>query len=337
MPFAAENRYTVRELNPFMNANSPLRAGKATLVAGALLLAFAASPLLSEPTDKAAAFVLHPPHTFSVGAFQCWILHDSDMDYAREAFFINAPPADLATALQPYGDKVMTPYAALLVKTPDRLILVDTGMGPSKDPREGHLLQSLAAAGFKPEQIDTLVITHGHLDHIGGTLLPDGAPTFPKARVFVDRREWEFWAQDKPDLSSVDIPEKSRQRWIEIAHTKLLPLRGQLTLTEPNAEIAPGVRLVDAAGHTPGQVLVRLESQGKALLYVSDLVLSPVSLEHPDWHTRYEWNVAASDATKRRLLKQAADEHLLVWAMHFSYPGMGYVVADGDHWKWQKL
>ncbi|PTY08678.1 MBL fold metallo-hydrolase [Opitutaceae bacterium EW11] len=302
-----------------------------------LLLSVGSAPLFgAEPTPTSApAFTVPPPHSFAVGALRCHILFDTDMDYAANAFFINAPAAQLTAALAPYGGKVTTPYAALLIETGQQRVLIDTGMGPTGNPREGHLLESLKRAGFSPEQIDVVVITHGHLDHIGGLVQPDGKLTYPRARFVIDKREWDFWAADQPNLASVNIPDKARERWIEIAHQQLLPLRDRITLAAPNAEIVPGVRFVDAAGHTPGHSLVRLDSEGKNLLYVSDLVLSPVSLEHPDWYARYEYDVLAAQVSKQRILKQAADEHLHVWAMHFAYPGLGYVVADGDHWKWE--
>lgn len=283
---------------------------------------------------------LPEPFRFRLGDISCTVLFDSEVGYEAADFFVNAPPAELAVALADCGEgdgMIHTPYAGLLLRTASNTVLIDTGSGPSHDPARGRLMESLAAAGVSPDSIDTVILTHAHLDHIGGTLRADGGLAYPRARFVMARAEWEFWAAEHPDLSRVRISEAMRQRFIEIAHEKLRPLSGRIQLVDTDGPIVPGIHARLAAGHTPGHLVVEVESQGDRLVYVSDLVLSPLALEHPEWYARYDMDIAATEATKRRELARAADGSALVYAMHFPWPGLGKLEARGAAWRWLPL
>ena len=280
------------------------------------------------------------PHHFKVGAADCWVLYDTQNDYPPASFFANAPPEELARVLREHREidaTIYTPYAALLVRTPSNTVLIDTGARSFVGDANSHLLANLAAAGVAPEQIDTVLLTHAHLDHIGGTLGVDGQPAFPRARFVMFKQEWDFWMQEKPDLSAISLSEKKRQFFVDVAHRQLNPLRDRMELVDRDTEVRPGVTALLAPGHTPGHMLVRLESGGQKLLYVADLVLNPLALEYPNWHSQYEVDIALSQATKHRFLQLAADEQMLVYAMHFPWPGLGQVVPTAGHWTWQPV
>ena len=220
------------------------------------------------------------------------------------------------------------------MQTGKNTVLVDTGAGPSADPSKGRLLDNLAKVGVSPEQVDTVILTHGHLDHIGGTMADDGKPAFPNAKYVVARAEWDFWSSAHPNLEPLAV---DAQEWIDIAHKKLLVLRDRVELVDHDGEIRPGISVIIAPGHTPGHMLVQVASKGERLLYVADLVLSPVALEHPGWHSKYELDPVAADAQFRRIAAMAAKDNLLVHAMHFAYPGLGHITTEGDHWVWQPM
>lgn len=291
------------------------------------------------PVSGAVTAVPAPYH-FNVGTIDCWVLYDTQSGYEPASFFVNALPAELAPVLRQSGAntrKIFTPYASLLVKTPTNTVLIDTGAESFVGATKSHLQASLAAAGVTREQIDTVLLTHAHADHIGGTLRADGQPAFSRARFVMFKQEWDFWTQGTPDLSTLAIPDTGRKLFVEIARKQLLPLRDRMELIERDTEVRPGIFALLAAGHTPGHMVVKIGSQGGQLLYVADLVLSPIALEHPEWHSKYELDVAASQATKRRMLARAADERMLVYAMHFPWPGLGHVAAAGDHWTWRPV
>ena len=300
--------------------------------------AAATEPVSAAVSDASSA--VPTSYRFKVGAFACWILYDSQGDYSPASFFVNAAPTELEPALRQHGGtkgKISTPYAGLLVKTPTNTILIDTGAGPSANGKAPHLQANLAAVGVTPDQIDTVLLTHAHLDHIGGTILADGSPAFPRARFVMFRPEWDFWTGEHPDLSTLAVSDGARKQFVDIARKQLLPLRDRMELIDHDMEVRPGIHVVLAAGHTPGHMVVKLASEGEQLLYVADLVLSPIALEHPEWHTRYELDVAQSQAAKLRTLAMAADENMLVYAMHFPWPGLGHVRPAGDHWTWQPV
>jgi glyoxylase-like metal-dependent hydrolase (beta-lactamase superfamily II) len=270
----------------------------------------------------------------------CTILIDGYHKYEDPAaiFFSDAPPAELEKALKRHGiDPASWPvfrnaYPVLLVRTGERMVLVDTGAG-SFDPETGRLPANLAALGVSPEEIDTVIITHAHPDHAGGTLEEEGGPAFPGGRYVMWRREWEFWMGDEcsgrtPDR---DIP------YASYARQQLGPIESQTDLIEPPVEIAPGVTLVAAPGHTPGQLMVEIESEGERLLSVSDLVVHPIHMEHPDWTISVEIDHDQVPITRREVLGRAARENLLLHVPHFDFPSLGHVQEDAGAWRWVPL
>jgi len=277
------------------------------------------------------------PYRFRVGAIEAAVLYDGGFAYAPADLFFTAPAGAVAAARRARGDaaeKITLAYAGLLLCTPTNRILVDTGVGGWMGPGQQHLLESLGRAGLTPDQIDTVILTHAHLDHIGGTLRPDGTPAFAKARYVMFRQEWDFWLGDHPDLSGASVTDADRRQFVEIARKQLLPLRPQIELVEHDGMVRPGVFAILAAGHTPGLMVIRVESQGRTLFCLSDLVLDPLTLEHPDWCPRYDGDVALARAARRRVLALAAERPALVYATHFPWPGLGSIRAVGDHWIW---
>ena len=316
----------------------PLRLIVFSLILGTAVGSLAAAEAAAGPgPTQPPEPHIPPPYTVQVGDAACTVLFDAVVPYDREALFATAPKEDLDQALAACGEtggKLPIPYTALLVRTPSNTVLVDTGAGPSKKPGRGRLLSSLAAAGVTAEQIDTVILTHAHLDHIGGTLRETGELAFPRARYVIARAEWDFWTQEQPDLSALAIDTKS---WVRIAHTHLLPLRDRTELVDHDAEVRPGITVLLAPGHTPGHLLVQIESHGQKLLYVADLVLSPVVLAHPGWHSKFDLDPAAAQASMNRFLARAAADHALVAASHFPWPGLGRLAPAGDHWVWQPV
>jgi len=210
----------------------------------------------------------------------------------------------------------------LLATVGDRRILVDTGYGPRPDnPSVGHLAESLAELGLQPADIDTVVVSHPHGDHIGGATVGTGDSarlTYAGARYWLGRDDWEHFSQ--PDIVS--------QRGLA---DKLLPLAAaqRLDLADGEQEIAPGVRLLPLPGHTPGHMGVAFASGQEMAVYVGDLVHHPLQIEHPDWCPTFDALPPLSRATRRQLVERARREGSLVLSYHMPFPGVGRITDAG--------
>ena len=211
----------------------------------------------------------------------------------------------------------------LLATVGGRQILIDTGYGPQPGrPEVGHLVRRLGAIGVSHNDIDTVVISHPHGDHIGGATVGKreaARPAFPSAR---------YWL-GKDDLDSFSTPEML-QRAPHISDT-LMPLAAarRLDLVDSEREIAPGVRLLPLPGHTPGHIGVVFTGGQEIAIYVGDLVHHPLQIEHPEWSPVFDTLPHMSRETRRKLVERARRERSLVLTYHFPFPGIGRVGATG--------
>ena len=272
-------------------------------------------------------------HRFRVGALACTALYDGTFHYQAERYVANAAPEELQPALDSHGldpRSIPSPYTCLLVETAGRRVLLDTG-GAGLDPALGQLPTSLRAAGIAPEEIDGVVLTHGHPDHIGGNADDEGRLSFPNARHVMAKAEWEFW--NAPEVLA-RVPEPFRRA----ATKNLPPIADRLDLTEGDTEVAPGIRILPTPGHTPGHVAVVLESEGEELLYISDAALHPMHLEHPDWYPIFDIDPVRALDSKRMLCERATRNGSLVLAFHFDpFPSLGHIVRTSRGWAWEPV
>ena len=283
-------------------------------------------------------------YRFNIGAFDCIAINDYTSTYAASRFFTNAAPDQVAQALRQHGLEADLPasYTCLFVDTGSHKVLIDTGMGagihPQRGPYVGKLLQVLQAEGVDAKDVDTVVLTHGHGDHIGGSVDGSGEPVFANARHVMWADEWFFW-KGEADLSSVSMPDGLKQMLTDTAREKLGALERRMDLIDSEGEIVPGVFAIEAKGHTPGHMAVAISSGDEQLLYISDTVLHPLHLEYPDWQTDfYDFDAAEAASSKRRLFDQAAAEGALALTFHFyPFPSLGHVVREGEGWRWQPL
>ena len=280
-------------------------------------------------------------HRFCIGAFDCAVVSDGTFGYVHpdRLLFANAPRDELASALAEWNVDLSTwhtyesPYPSLLIETGDQRLLIDTGAG-DWGPSTGQLTANLQALGVTPADIDVVVLTHAHPDHIGGALDSQGRPAFPNARYLISQAEWDFWRSD-PDMSGLALPDEFKAALLACAEKNLPRLAEQIECIDADSEIVRGVRAIDAAGHTPGQIGVSIASGDQRFLAVADVVVHPVHLSHPEWCTAVDYTCGRTVDTRRRILSRAAAEEALVFAYHFPAPGLGLVRTNGPAWQWQ--
>jgi glyoxylase-like metal-dependent hydrolase (beta-lactamase superfamily II) len=280
-------------------------------------------------------------YRFLIGLYRCMIVLDGMRPYAQPArrFFANAPDRELADTLRGHQldpenwQEYQSPYPAILIETGLHRVLIDAGAGPLT-PDTGKLLTNLGGAGIQAEDIDTVILTHAHVDHVGGLINGDGQPAFPHAHYYIGKEEWDFWTGE-PDLSSLAIPDEEKAMLVESARKNLMPLADRMIFVDREQEVVPGILAIPAPGHTPGHLAVAIYSQGSALLDIGDAALHPIGLEHPGWRSVFDMDWQEAEASLRMLLQRAYDDHMLVFGYHFCFPCLGHVMPAGDGFQWQ--
>ncbi|MGA2614525.1 MAG: MBL fold metallo-hydrolase [Spirochaetia bacterium] len=282
-------------------------------------------------------------YRFAVGSMACTSLLDGTHTYKWQDFFSNAPREEALAAMESKGvtgESIVTPYTYLYVDTGDHQILIDAGAG-SLFPTTGLLSRSMAEAEIDPAEIDTVIITHAHPDHIGGLVLADGAPAFPNAAHYIWKREWDYWFSEEERSLARQGPMKVFDMFFDFARGHLSPVRQLVHLVEFSGEesaIYPGVTVFRAPGHTPGHMITQLSSGREKLLYIGDAVLSPLHLEHPAWLPIYDIEPEPAAVSKRFVFDYAASQDCLVVGQHFPpFPSLGRVSQRREGWEWRSL
>lgn len=219
-------------------------------------------------------------------------------------------------------------FAPAVVNTGDTLVLFDTGLGTmGRGAGNGQLRARLPAAGYQPDDIDLVVLTHGHPDHIAG-LWEGEAPAFPNARYAIGQVEYDAW------LSGDAIPEQRAQNR-ELFLKTLPPLAERTTFLSGGDTVAPGITAVETFGHSLGHMSFMIESGGKPLLLWGDVTNHAIfSLEKPDWQVAFDDDKAQAIATRKRVLDWAATDNLAVLGFHMPFPGFGFVERASDGYRW---
>jgi glyoxylase-like metal-dependent hydrolase (beta-lactamase superfamily II) len=224
---------------------------------------------------------------------------------------------------------------ALLVEAPGLKLVVDTCIGNDRPrgitggrPLSVPFLERMAEAGWKPEDVDAVVCTHLHVDHVGwNTMLVDGkwVPTFPNARYLIGRTEYEHWMAEEEGESAAILADS------------VTPIfeAGLAELVALDHRISPELRLTPTTGHTPGHVSVVIESEGEKAVITGDMSHHPCQMAHPDWATGFDSDAPAAAATRRRMFAEWADAPTLVIGTHYAAPTAGRIRRDGDAFRFE--
>ena len=304
-----------------------------------LLLAtgFFAQPVAAQTVPSAqpapAAALLAQPgyYRLRVGAVVVTALSDGTLPLPLRQLLTRTTPAetDKTLARAGLGSPAETSVNAYLIQLGGRLVLVDTGCGEMAGPTVGHLLASLRGAGFRPEQVTDVLLTHLHADHFGG-LLSGGQRTFPNATVHLSQIEADYDA----DLAQAPAGAKP---FVQAARATLAPYaaEGKVKPFAGSTTLFPGLRAVAGQGHTPGHSLYVLDSQGQQLAFWGDLLHAvAVQLPQPAIGFLNDTSPQQTSASRQRAFLEAARQGYRVALAHGSFPGIGYVRAAGVGYGW---
>nr|WP_119155951.1 MBL fold metallo-hydrolase [Caldimonas tepidiphila] len=270
----------------------------------------------------------------AVGGFQLTALHDGQLEIDPK-LLKNASPQQLQALLSESFRKSPTPTAvnAYLVNTGDKLVLVDTGAGRLFGPTLGRAFANLKAAGHEPAQIDAVLLTHLHGDHVGGLIDEQGGMALPNAEIHVAKKEADFWLN--PEVMA-KAP-KEAQPFFQAAQKAVAPYReaGRLKIFDGEAELLPGVRAVATPGHTPGHTSFLFSSKGEQVLVWGDIIHSAaVQFARPKVTIEFDTDAKTAAATRERVLADTAKRRLLVTGAHLPFPGIGHVRAERGAYTW---
>jgi glyoxylase-like metal-dependent hydrolase (beta-lactamase superfamily II) len=287
----------------------------------------AVSPAWAQKTpDPAKGFV-----TYKVGAVEVTAIYDGIWEKPHDpAFIANASVDDVKAAMVKAGlpaDFVSIPFTVAVVKTGGKTVLCDSGTGGQVQPTAGKLMTNMKAAGIDPAKIDTVLVSHCHPDHIFGLMEKDtNKPVFPNAELVISDVEYKFWT----DPSVIDrLPEARKGLARRIQAT--FPNWKNIRQVQGEPEVAPGIRFVEAPGHTPGHRAFHLSSGASQLMLSNDTAYVPaLVVANPGWRGQYDQDGAMAEASRRKMLDRVVADKLMIAGYHFPFPGAGTIAKDGS-------
>jgi len=306
--------------------------------------AMAAAPLIASTQSKAAASAADKQapsfYRYKVGDILVTVVSDGINTFPLgDSFVVNAKKEEINAALEKAfmpKDKVSIYFAPLVINTSGKLVVIDTGNGPLAKAKSkgavGQFTDNMAAAGFDPKAVDTVVISHFHVDHVNGLLTADGTPAFPNAEILVPAVEWKFWMDDG-EMSRARGERmvglfKNNRNIFEVA------LKKKVTPYEWNKEIAPGLRAIETVGHTPGHTSYVLSSGSGKVFIQSDVTNNPsLFAVNPGWHAFFDQDGDVAEETRRRVYDMLVADKLQVQGFHYAFPGLGHIEKESSGYR----
>ncbi|GAB3413066.1 MBL fold metallo-hydrolase [Massilia agilis] len=320
-PIARQDKNMTSKFNKHVLA-SLVAAAAVACAAGP---AFAAAPMAKTPAPGYFRVML--------GAFEVTPLSDGTVDLPVDQLLHQKPEqtrAELAKSFQKVP--LETSDNAYLVNTGSKLVLIDTGAGALFGPTLGKLVANLKAAGYQPEQVDEIYITHFHGDHVGG-LASNGQAVFPNAIVRAAKHEADFWLSEEV----MNKAPADKKGYFQAAQGVLAPYvkAGKLQTFDGDVELVPGVRANTGHGHTPGHTTYTVESQGQKLVLIGDLIhVAGVQMAHPEVTIGFDSDEKTAAAERKKTFDAAAKGGYLIGGAHLQFPGMGHLRTEGKGYRY---
>ncbi|NVK34490.1 MAG: MBL fold metallo-hydrolase [Rhodobacteraceae bacterium] len=310
-----------------MNNAGPLISRRTALIGGgagtAVLAMGGAAPVSAAAPQMGAAPIRYS--RFMLGDLEITTLLDGEAfsEEPQKTFGMNVDSAEFARVSEANflpTDNFFNFFTPTLINTGKELILFDTGLGEGARPGRGRTMSALEAAGYTPDQVDVVVLTHMHPDHILG-LMENGMPAYPNARYVTGSKEYNFWSAQDPESNGV----------AKLVASHMTPLAEKTTFLDDGGSVVSGITAMAAEGHTPGHMTYMLESSGKQLLLAADTANHFVwSLGYPDWEVRFDMDKAMAAKTRRKVLSMLASDKIPFSGYHMPFPAVGFIEANGN-------
>jgi glyoxylase-like metal-dependent hydrolase (beta-lactamase superfamily II) len=277
----------------------------------------------------------YPPYRFHLGDTECTVVSDGPLDLGPPAQSFPGVSEEeireqLARNFLPI-DTVLAEQNILIVQVGGKRVLFETGMGAEETlfgTNSGRLFSSLERAGIAPESVDAIACSHPHPDHIGGICSPSGEPRFPNAQIYLSKKDFSFWTDEKLLGTKADAA-------VKIARSNLLPVRDRLVFFEDGEEFLPGVQAMYTPGHTAEHTCFILTAKNQSLALIGDVSHHPVLLlERPRNHFVADLDPKQAAASRVRLFAMLAEKRMPILGYHFPWPGIGHVAAEGDGFRY---
>ncbi|MBC8508559.1 MAG: MBL fold metallo-hydrolase [Chloroflexi bacterium] len=272
---------------------------------------------------------------FNIGEHEGIVLNDYSDAHTADELIINPNIEELEQLAQEFAfslNEIPVDYNNLLIQTGNQKVLVDAGI-----PRPmGNLFKGLEELKIDPGDIDTVVITHSDMDHIGGILDEEGEISFPNSRYIMLEEYWQYWSSEERCAELARLNNWAKEK-AEFAWETYSKIRDLMISVKPGEEFIPGFRLFPALGHRYDHSILKVTSSDELLMHISDAIAHPLFMAKQDWYSTYDANPAQVVETKKELLRICASENALVFGAHFPFPGLGYVQQDHDRWNWQTI
>lgn len=268
-------------------------------------------------------------YNFIVGGLNCAVICDGFTEYATaDILFSCAPENELEEKLLFYDlnpDKIKCFNNCLLIEDNNEITLVDTGFGYLSEnypgaESAGMLIENMKNGGYNPNHIGKVILTHYHTDHIGGGVDQKGDTAFPGAVYYMNKKDWQ---------KGTSIESYGKKI--------LLALESRTELFDGEIDISPGIKAIPAPGHTPGHIIIKIESEGEVLLYASDLAAHQIHFECPGWSMAHEYDPDLAARTRQDIFGYAADKKIPLLVYHLPFPGLGYLFDKNGGWSWRPL
>jgi len=291
-----------------------------------------AMPQLAEAAAPMLGVSRPSIYRFKLGAFEVTTILDGFVQgKGPHPTFGNNQPAEVVHELVKAHGLSTTmhenPYVVTVVNTGKELMMFDAGNPKGRMKTAGHLSELLVTAGYSPDQVDIVVLTHGHPDHVGG-LMVDGKPIYSKARYVFGAMEFDYWNKGE------NIPD-ARKPTRDLFMTQAAPLAEKATMIKPNDEVVTGIRAAQAYGHSPGMLAFHIESEGKRLYNWADTANHYlISLEHPEWHVAFDQDKDMAVETRKKTFDMLAADKIPVVGFHMPFPSVGWVEKASTGYRW---
>jgi glyoxylase-like metal-dependent hydrolase (beta-lactamase superfamily II) len=305
-----------------------LAAGAAAAATPALPAAPVLAQTAAAPTGQAPSWFRH-----KVGDITVTAIGDGFVQRPLKGFVRNASEAEVEKTLADQGlptSHIRVPYTSLVVSSGSRVVLFDTGNGEfAPQPNSGIWMTNFRAAGFTPEMVTDVVISHFHGDHINGLRNKNGDAVFPKAQIHVPEGEWNFWMDDAQMSKAPD----AMQGAFKNVRRVFSPMK-DVTRYGWDKEVVPGVTSVRADGHSPGHTALLVTSGAGRLMFMADLTNTPVLFaRNPEWQVLFDMDPQKATETRKRILDMAAADRIRCAFYHGPFPTIGHIAREGNGYR----